>query len=355
MSSPLMRKDLAEAMSGTLGTSHAGLWLSRGWAHFSQAGEGRESAGKSAHIGQLCRQKASDLYRHAYERWKEATADPARFQHCRARLLQRMFIGMSGESALETGVCTSHTYGMPLIPGSSVKGAVRAHAVAMGVTSAYLAALFGEAEADGKDTQRMPGAGSVIWHDAWWMPDADVPPFVAEIVTVHHMDYYAGQGEATDFDSPVPNVQVAVQGSFHFVMEGDPAWARLAGDLLRSTLADAGLGAKRAAGYGVMEVDLGAERRAEEARRKAAAQRLSPVDRLRIELELLNENQLARKFGTELNATRKGYSEQDWALVKGIALEVHGPLIQSWAGETQSTNKNRAKAYRFFAGPKGED
>ena len=76
-------------------------------------------------------------------------------------------------------------------------------------------------------------------------------------MTVHHQEYYGGRGEATDFDSPVPNQQLAVQGSFYFVVEGDIRWVALAIRLLRDTLQQQGIGAKRAAGYGFMAENNG--------------------------------------------------------------------------------------------------
>jgi CRISPR-associated protein Cmr6 len=41
-----------------------------------------------------------------------------------------------------------------------------------------------------------------------------------------------------------------VQGAFLFAIEGPPAWMHLAEAMLRSTLVEAGIGAKRRAGYG---------------------------------------------------------------------------------------------------------
>jgi CRISPR-associated protein Cmr6 len=72
---------------------------------------------------------------------------------------------------------------------------------------------------------------------------------------VHHPEYYKeGKQAATDFDSPIPAPQIAVQGSFYFVIEGDPAWSKLAKRLLEKGLSERGIGAKRSSGYGFFAV-----------------------------------------------------------------------------------------------------
>ena len=78
------------------------------------------------------------------------------------------------------------------------------------------------------------------------------------------MGYYSTEGaqEATDFDSPVPNAQVAVQGSFLFVLEGAAAWFDLAKKMLVDALCTRGIGAKTRAGYGYFAEATGQEPRA---------------------------------------------------------------------------------------------
>jgi len=348
MNLQLMRKTLQGAVSQA-NSPHVGLWLSRGWNEFSQD----EHGSKGGHLDKACEQTPSPLYKLAYERWKQLTADTARFRSLYMQLPQRLFIGFSTASAIETGVCTSHSYGMPMIPGSSVKGAVRAHATAIGVPVEYLAALFGEDETTAAAAKRVPGAGSLVWHDAWWIPDSAPRPFVRDVVTVHHQQYYAGKGEATDFDSPIPNVQIAVGGGFHFVVEGDAAWTDLALKLLQKALTESGIGAKRAAGYGFMEVDQKAMDKAKKAQNEVLIQALDPAGKVRFQLSDLSEKKLAEKFGKGFNATKGEYSEAEWVLVPKIGLELHGELIRSWSKETKKTNK--AKAYKFFMGLKGED
>jgi CRISPR-associated protein Cmr6 len=307
---PLMRRRLGLAL-GRTASPHVGLWLARGWKSFTKSEGDEQQNGKAGHLNVACRQKPSTLYAQAYQRWQEATAEPARFRRLYARLDQRLFIGLTAASAIETGVCTSHSYGMPMLPGSSVKGAARAYAGAIGVPPDYLAALFGEDEDSAQTGQRTAGAGTLVWHDSWWIPEKDAFPFVREVVTVHHQQYYAGMGEATDFDSPVPNAQIAVQGSFYFVVEGDPAWAQIALDLLQNALSETGIGAKRAAGYGFMTIDRPAMNKADAERRKFLEQTQGPGEKVRSRLEGLDEKQLAEKFGPGFNGTKAEYNDTE--------------------------------------------
>ena len=350
----LMRDKLQNAV-GRTSSPHVGLWLSRGWKEFAQTRGKEADDSKGSHLDKASEQGPSRLYTLAYERWKGITADSGRFRSLYMQLQQRLFIGLSTASAIETGVCTSHSYGMPMIPGSSVKGAARAHAAAIGVPAEYLAALFGEDETSAAAAKRAPGAGVLVWHDAWWIPDNASKPFVREVVTVHHQQYYAGQGEATDFDSPIPNTQIAVEGGFLFAIEGDPAWADLARKLLQKALTESGIGAKRAAGYGFMEVDQKAMDKAKKVQDEVLIKALDPADKIRFQLKDLSEKKLAEKFGKDFNATKGEYSEAEWVLVPKIGLELHSEWIRSWSKETKRTNNTRAKAYKFFMGLKGED
>ena len=152
---------------------------------------------------------------------------------------------------LETGCAISRPHGTPYIPGSSVKGVVATHALQrLRETGDVFRELFGA-----RPTEDRPDAlsGLIAFHDAWWVPDSAERPLAREVVTTHHHEYYAREGavEATDFDSPVPNPQVAAQGAFLFVVEGPGEWLDFAQRMLVSALTASGAGAKTRAGYGL--------------------------------------------------------------------------------------------------------
>ena len=232
---------------------HGGLLLTRSLA--VRDPNDPEKRDKKRLIDRVCAIQADDFYAHALSRWKRLTADRQQFAVCSAALQGRMMMGLSTGGALETGATTHHSYGLPMIPGSALKGVAQAYARDIGLNPSVLNVLFGEDEDSAQGSDRQAGAGYLIWHDAWWDPgQGQARPFVDEVVTVHHQEYYANtQAEATDFDSPIPNQQMAVQGSFYFVVEGDPAWGSFALSVLKKALAHRGIGAKTAAGYGFFE------------------------------------------------------------------------------------------------------
>ena len=231
--------------------AHTGLLLQYGLKMHDEGG-----ANKTELIERMCKTDMGDLYRGAYKRWREATSDKSRFRSTTLQLKTRLFAGLAGGGMLETGCAISHSYGAPYIPGSSVKGVVNAHVREKFRNAdngdAICNEIFGAPATEGRPAGL---AGLVSFHDAWWTPNSDQRPFVLEVVTTHHPEYYGKDGKvpATDFDSPVPNAQIAVQGRFLFVLEGPPAWLDLAEQMLVDALSSRGAGAKTRSGYGLFE------------------------------------------------------------------------------------------------------
>ena len=246
MATKLMRADLRPLYEAAT-DPHPGLLLQRGLVEHDRD----DSSIKEKHVDRICRSTAGDFYRRAYDRWNRSTADTARFRSVNLRLRTRLFIGLTGGGMLATGCAISRAHGTPYIPGSSVKGVVAAHALQrLDQTGDTFRELFGA-----RPTDDRPDAlsGLIAFHDAWWAPDSAERPLVKEVVTTHHREYYAGEGAepATDFDSPVPNAQVAAQGAFLFVIEGPADWLDFAQRMLVSALTASGAGAKTRAGYGL--------------------------------------------------------------------------------------------------------
>lgn len=249
MTISLMRESLKKLISGNLKDAHAGLLMQRGLPEWDKD----DKQAKADLIQKIAKIPApaleeSSLYALAFKRWVQATSDTSRFAALTAGISGRLYTGLNSAGALETGISTSHTYGMPLIAGSSVKGIARSHAESLGLDKAYLDVLFG----DDSDSGSLK-AGALVWHDAWFVP-ASTQPFVAEIITTHHQDYYNGkQLEADEMESPIPNQQIATQGRFYFAIECAPGaqlWAEYAQNLLSQALQKQGAGSKTASGYG---------------------------------------------------------------------------------------------------------
>lgn len=241
--SDLQRRQV-QPLFAAAGNFHAGLMLQRGWASYDD-----EGGAKAQHLKRICDSSTSSVYGHAYARWEKATADKSRFVQHELKLVNRLLIGLAGTGSLETGCAISHSWGMPYIPGSSVKGVVRAYAEeTLGKGNPLVQEMFG-ATSDNEESL----SGVVAFHDAWWLPNGQ--PFVQDVIAVHHPEYYTQQGAvpASDKDSPVPVSLLATSGKFLFVIEGPQAWARLAGKWLGAALCENGIGAKTRAGYGYFE------------------------------------------------------------------------------------------------------
>ncbi len=253
MATQLMRADL-HLFYKAAHDPHPGLLLQRGLVEHDD----NDPKIKADHVDRICRSSAGDFYRRAYARWTQTTADTSRFRCVKLRLRTRLFIGLTGGGMLETGCAISRAHGTPYIPGASIKGMVAAHALErLDGTGDAFRELFGA-----RTTEDRPAAlsGLLAFHDAWWVPESAERPLVKEVVTTHHPDYYSKEGAvpATDFDSPVPNAQVAVQGAFLFVIEGPREWLDFAERMLISALTTRGAGAKTRAGYGLFaESDSG--------------------------------------------------------------------------------------------------
>ena len=192
-----------------------------------------------------------DAYQVAFQRWQEF----ARKRACcfTMALATPLAIGLGNASPLEVGLTLHHTYGMPLIPGSALKGLCRrgAHWLSKEgkLSQQELEMMFGTG---GKQTS---AAGCVVFYDAWYATNsANDKPFHRDVITVHHPAYYAsGQQAPTDFDdpNPVPFLVVKPKAQFLFAIDATTEqWAKFAEQLLRWCLQHLGVGAKTNAGYG---------------------------------------------------------------------------------------------------------
>lgn len=211
-------------------------------------------------------------YRSAFDRRLIALAGPDAGRYARLvvfRCVGRVVVGLGERGVLENGITLERTWGVPILPGPSLKGvtAAAAHKLTddpawrketktseLGESASW---LFGTTE----------HAGLVTFHDAWWVPDQELPehrqqlPLHADVITAHNPKYYQESGgratEAPDgMTDPVPVSFLSASGHFLVVISSRPedqAWADAALDLLTLGLRHLGVGAKTNAGYGKME------------------------------------------------------------------------------------------------------
>ena len=211
----------------------------------------------SRFLSQVAACSVPDIYKQAYERWQNNLLVCNDMAYWCGKVSGRLFTGGGMPHPLETQITRNRLYGMPLLPGSGLKGLARAWARKYTeLDEAAIAVLFGKSSDDNQGE-----SGYLVFHDAWWVPGSADTPYAKEVVTVHHGDYYRTQGatEATDFDSPNPSFQLATRGSFLFVIEGAQTWADFAMSILRQGLEEEGFGGKVAAGYGYFVKDDGCQ------------------------------------------------------------------------------------------------
>lgn len=234
-------------------------------------------------------------YSRSFERWRKSfsASGDRTFE---LALASRLLVGHGNSSAVDVGLTVHHTWGVPVILGSALKGLVahfvdasygpddperppwelegdeRARAAYQGVTrrgrrigrgpGAVYRGLFGAPEAEEDEAMRERGfeagasAGLVTFHDALYVPTGktDDRPFAADVLTVHQKRYYdsAGEGWPNDYDKPIPVAFLTVRPDVRlaFGLSGPPDWADLAERLLRDALETWGVGGKTSTGYG---------------------------------------------------------------------------------------------------------
>ena len=191
-----------------------------------------------------------ELYRAAFARWSEAMSAWPHTSRCRATTLSPTAIGLGTTCLVDIGITLHHTYGVPYLPGSALKGLARRAAADYDLTDEQVSVLFGDDNAS---------AGYVTFWDGWLDPDA-TGVLKPDVITVHHPKYYATGGDLppTDFDDPNPVAFLSVAPGVEFrvaVSAPDaPEWLPHAVEILAHGLRTLGIGAKTAVGYGTLDL-----------------------------------------------------------------------------------------------------
>ena len=273
------RRPQLRQLTQTPSDCHPGMWLDyflteQTW-HLGEKepqGYDKETARKAKDdlIQQVVQKSVSSDYKHARDLWLNGLdSDRARVVYAEVATAGRVIVGIGQKGPAEFGLTLHHTWGVPVLPGSSLKGIAslgadrylsgdswrrRADsAKARDGGANHFDALFGDVEEQ----------GAVIFHDAWFIPGADCKNGLHhDVLTVHHPDYYQKEAAPSDMDSPIPVPFVSVKGKFLIALELNPAldevthghWLRAAWEALRAGLARHGVGSKTNAGYGRIEL-----------------------------------------------------------------------------------------------------
>ncbi len=170
------------------------------------------------------------------------------------RTTWRMVIGLGSPSIYETSLTLHHIYGVPYIPGSAIKGVTRNYKIIRDFNG-------NEKEAEGEDEfVKFFGKGGdkgqkgeAIFLDAY---PSERPGLEVDIMNPHYREYYEKLKPPADYLSPVPIPFLTLRSKFRFLVLSrklsEDEISRLV-VLLKEALAEEGIGAKTAIGYGIME------------------------------------------------------------------------------------------------------
>jgi len=294
-----------------------GLWLDRFLTVNLQNWEITQEAKRRHHLMELIRRRESQIKeelnalqnRHeAMLEWYKRRGFAVR--RIEAKPVWRFVVGLGAAHVLETGITLHRLFGLPIIPGSALKGAARTWALfklaeELGVPilspseaaaksqtplekfedvilsqenekeqTALLSQLLqdstipDEAQIRKLSLQKLrekwqrflevfgstEQAGSVIFFDA--IP-LKVPKFQLDILNPHYPNYYRTQGQnpPADWDSPRPVFFLTVtETPYRFAIaaqsEQDNRLLELAEKWLKGALRELGIGAKTSADYG---------------------------------------------------------------------------------------------------------
>jgi CRISPR-associated protein Cmr6 len=188
-------------------------------------------------------------YQQFFVRWKATLEAYGVTKFREAEVQGRMVVGLGDESVVETAVALHHTYGLPYIPGSALKG---------------VAAAYAHKRLDG-DTWRKGGeahqvvfgdtaeAGFITFFDALYVPGSgkNGRALHPDVITVHHQDYYDGKSAPTDWDNPNPVSFMSATGKYFIALSGpNSEWVDTTFQILGQALIELGVGAKTSSGYG---------------------------------------------------------------------------------------------------------
>jgi CRISPR-associated protein Cmr6 len=274
----MLRQAIANVLDGAKAAStvHAGLWIDK---MLPDKEPTSEAAGR--HLREITKKHVPEGYALAFARtlqeW-ETLADRDELDIIEATSQSRIIIGLGAKGVLEMGIALDHTWGMPYLPGSALKGLCASAAHHFSEDPSWRKPPGWPAAAPSSDELTdfeilfgtTKNAGIVRFHDGWWKPSESnanantTLPLDMDVMTVHHPNYYQIEtskidndsvtNAPSDFDSPTPVPFVSTQGVFLFALEGPKAWRERARELLKVAFEQLGIGAKTASGYGRMSI-----------------------------------------------------------------------------------------------------
>jgi CRISPR-associated protein Cmr6 len=302
-------------------TAHPGLLLERYAPLVFQEPPGTPE--QKSRLGRLTPEDQDDLlervarigvspaYRAAWGRWHAAllASDSGAITRV-VKATGRLLLGHGNPSPTEVGITLHQVYGVPMIPGTALKGMLSHYLASWGRTDdedwrgvgydasgsprdppgAYHRTIFGAPHLPLGDGRAQVGAaGGVVFEDAWLIPGADPCPLALDVLTPHQLGYYREFGgkpgkeqPPNDWTDPVPVSFLTVKPGAEFLLAVSARSAgRVGAELAMAHLLDAleqwGIGAKTRAGYGRLQLVAAATAAQANARNLGAPRTEVPV------------------------------------------------------------------------------
>lgn len=247
--------------------------------------------------------------------------------------------GLGREHPVGNGFAWHHTFGVPYLPGASLKGVLRSWAREQGVEKSLMARIFGSGD------RHFAGVGSVIFFDA-------IPPkpvkLRADVMTPHYGPYYQDEHAnipPADWNNPVPIPFLVVDNAQLFVFALAPRRESYPQDTkdcetvtgwLDDALTWLGAGAKTAVGYGRFMLDRAATEAAAEGQRKVQQERERKV---KLGKRLQNLSSLAQELEREIETAHLGTDKNAFCAP---------PRIEQWLDKLEA--RPEPDAVRRFSG-----
>ncbi|MDR1613468.1 MAG: type III-B CRISPR module RAMP protein Cmr6 [Planctomycetota bacterium] len=374
-----VREDGASFWSLMRVASNGRALLEQKWRQKSKV-RGANAGGMSA-AAMVCKALASTRVGSGLEKCRENHSnrflalladnyDARRLRIVWAELEGRLAINLADGLIQNAGINLDRLFGLPLIPGSAVKGVARAAAHADLARNRdrleTFVRVFGAAESDWDkggelgcfarpDEKPRNRKGAVTFIQAMPVEKAEI---VVDIVNVHYPNYYGGREEAAKTENPTlvyfPAVERGAVFAFPVLlngMDGDAKLLDLAEGWLKTALAENGIGAKTAAGYGwfadvTPEYEKLFREGREAAREKEASAReaeaASPDADLVKGFMAMNE----QIFAASLNKYK--HEEQYWPTTPGQGAVYQRSLLEA-AIHRNPSGKDQRKAMKYLA------
>lgn len=245
--------------------------------------EARDNEYKQKAVAAIAVSDSERAYCRHWQQWVQSLPSK-NARRVTATLQTPMLLNLSGGILENAGIALEFSCGVPIIPGSAVKGSARRYAMALLAEShgqeriellARIIKVFGSVEADfmkGGDFEKVSkeeaSAAGVKWGNnigrvcfLQAVPE-NTPQLCCDVLTPHHMKYMSGEYKTPeDTEAPIPSFYPAVacgrDSRYTFALYAPAQWDALldtAADWLKQAICLFGVGAKGSAGYGFFTV-----------------------------------------------------------------------------------------------------